>query len=313
MAEFKGENNMQNVKVNEYVLKDPRFNKDRTVVNMSDIHSNVIALTNIIKILKEIKASYIYVPGDTIDSINDPRNEKIIELLKQVANISQTYLSVGNHEMIEVTRENLKRTITEPKNYSDLLTQIAKDTGCTFLLNEFANVDLASDLSLSAINVPFSYYGKKENLEQYKEILGKIKVQMDQNKFNVLLLHSPNSLIQKGKIDKSTDILKNMNLILCGHNHGGLMPTFAQDIIKGHRGLAGPYAKLLQPNAYGIYNEGDTSVLVSNAVTKISDSSEAGQINGILNKIYTPEIDVIHMTQSDEHSLTLKNRSVHKF
>lgn len=304
---------MQNIRVNEYVLKDQRFNKDRTIVNMSDIHSNVVALTNIVKILQEIKASYIYIPGDVIDSTNNPKNEKFIKILKEVASISPTYLSVGNHEMFGVTRTNLKRIITESKNYPDLLVQIAKDTGCTFLLNEFENVDLASDLSLSAINVPFSYYGKKENLEQYKQILEKTKVQMDQNKFNILLLHSPNSLFQKGKIDRSSDIIRNMNLILCGHNHGGLMPTFAQDIIKGHHGLAGPYVKLFQPNAYGIYNEDATSILISNGVTKISEASEAGQINGILNKIYTPEIDVIHMTQSDEHSLTLKNRSVHKF
>ena len=46
---------MQNIRVNEYVLKDPRFNKDRTIVNMSDIHSNVVALTNIVKILQEIR------------------------------------------------------------------------------------------------------------------------------------------------------------------------------------------------------------------------------------------------------------------
>lgn len=252
---------MSNIKVNEYVLKDPRFNKDRTVVNMSDIHSNVVALNNIVKLLEEIKASYIYVPGDTLDSIDNPHNKEIMELLKKVGNISQTFLSVGNHEMCELSYET----------------------------------------------------GKKENLEQYKKLLENVKEKMDENKFNVLLLHSPNSLIQNGKIDRSSDVIRNMNLILCGHNHGGLMPTFAQDILKGHRGLAGPYAKLFQPNAYGVYNEEDTSVLVSNGVTKISATSEAGKINGILNKIYTPEIDVIHMVQSDEHSLKLENRSVRKF
>ena len=181
------------------------------------------------------------------------------------------------------------------------------------MISDFSKINLADDLSVSAVNVPFSYYEKREDLEQYKKLLENVKEKIDENKFNILLLHSPNSLIQNGKIDKSSDVIRNMNLILCGHNHGGLMPTFAQDILKGHRGLAGPYAKLLQPNAYGVYNEEDTSVLVSNGVTKISATSEAGKINGILNKIYTPEIDVIHMVQSDEHSLKLENRSVHKF
>ena len=304
---------MSNIKVNEYVLKDPRFNKDRTVVNMSDIHSNVVALNNIVKLLEEIKASYIYVPGDTLDSIDNPHNKEIMELLKKVGNISQTFLSVGNHEMCELSYETGKKEEVESKNYIDFFIEVAKQTDCIPMISDFSKIDLADDLSVSAANVPFSYYGKKENLEQYKKLLENVKEKMDENKFNVLLLHSPNSLIQNGKIDRSSDVIRNMNLILCGHNHGGLMPTFAQDILKGHRGLAGPYAKLFQPNAYGVYNEEDTSVLVSNGVTKISATSEAGKINGILNKIYTPEIDVIHMVQSDEHSLKLENRSVHKF
>lgn len=304
---------MSNIKVNEYVLKDPRFNKDRTVVNMSDIHSNVVALNNIVKLLEEIKASYIYVPGDTLDSIDNPHNKEIMELLKKVGNISQTFLSVGNHEMCELSYETGKKEEVESKDYIDFFIEVAKQTDCIPMISDFSKIDLADDLSVSAANVPFSYYGKKENLEQYKKLLENLKEKMDENKFNVLLLHSPNSLIQNGKIDRSSDVIRNMNLILCGHNHGGLMPTFAQDILKGHRGLAGPYAKLFQPNAYGVYNEKDTSVLVSNGVTKISATSEAGKINGILNKIYTPEIDVIHMVQSDEHSLKLENRSVRKF
>lgn len=304
---------MSNIKVNEYVLKDPRFNKDRTVVNMSDIHSNVVALNNIVKLLEEIKASYIYVPGDTLDSIDNPHNKEIMELLKKVGNISQTFLSVGNHEMCELSYETGKKEEVESKDYIDFFIEVAKQTDCIPMISDFSKIDLADDLSVSAANVPFSYYGKKENLEQYKKLLENVKEKMDENKFNVLLLHSPNSLIQNGKIDRSSDVIRNMNLILCGHNHGGLMPTFAQDILKGYRGLAGPYAKLFQPNAYGVYNEEDTSVLVSNGVTKISATSEAGKINGILNKIYTPEIDVIHMVQSDEHSLKLENRSVRKF
>ena len=304
---------MSNIKVNEYVLKDPRFNKDRTVVNMSDIHSNVVALNNIVKLLEEIKASYIYVPGDTLDSIDNPHNKEIMELLQKVGNISQTLLSVGNHEMCELSYETGKKEEVETNDYIDFFIEVAKQTDCIPMISDFSKIDLADDLSVSAANVPFSYYGKKENLEQYKKLLENVKEKMDENKFNVLLLHSPNSLIQNGKIDRSSDVIRNMNLILCGHNHGGLMPTFAQDILKGHRGLAGPYAKLFQPNAYGVYNEEDTSVLVSNGVTKISATSEAGKINGILNKIYTPEIDVIHMVQSDEHSLKLENRSVRKF
>lgn len=304
---------MSDIKINEYVLKDPKLTKDRVIINMSDIHSNIEALTNILVILKKIKANYICVPGDIVDSVNDSRNEEIINLLKQIGDVSPTFLSLGNHEMFEIIRINSKVKIIESKDYLNFFTQIAKNTNCKFLLNEFENVDLSTDLSISAINVPFSYYGKKEKLEQYKKILENSKVKIDENKFNILLFHSPNSLIQNGKIDISESVIKSMNLILCGHNHGGLVPTFIQDIMNNHYGLVGPYAKLFQSNAYGIYNEDNISLLISNGVTKISDSSEAAKINKILNKLYIPEIDVIHMKPSKEHSLKLKNRNIYKF
>lgn len=304
---------MEKVTINEYVLKDPKFKEDRTVVNISDIHSNITALSNIEKLLEEIKANYIYIPGDLIDSIDNIHNEEIISLLKKIGNISPTFLSLGNHEMCELSYQKGKKKEIESDKYVEYFDSIMKQTNCISMISDFSKIELSDDLSISAINVPFSYYGKKEKIIQYKKILEGSKEIINKDKFNILLLHSPNSLIQNGKIDKSSEIIKNMNLILCGHNHGGLMPIFAQDLLKGHRGLAGPYAKIFQPNAYGIYNEDDTSVLISNGVTKISSTSEAGKINKILNKIYLPEIDLIHMEQADEHLLKLKNRSIHKF
>ena len=72
---------MEKVTINEYVLKDPKFKEDRTVVNISDIHSNITALSNIEKLLEEIKANYIYIPGDLIYSIDNIHIEEIISLL----------------------------------------------------------------------------------------------------------------------------------------------------------------------------------------------------------------------------------------
>lgn len=304
---------MENIKVNEYVLKNPKIVKNRTIVNISDIHSNVISLIYIKKILEELKANYVFVPGDTFDSVENIQNEEIIALLGEIGNISPTFMSLGNHDMCELSYKTGKKEELESSKYLDLFNKIAKQTKCIPMTSSFSKIVLEEDLIVSAINVPFSYYGKIEQIELYKKILSEIKEKINEAKFNILLLYSPNSLIQHNQIDKSSELIKNMNLILCGHNHGGLVPTFAQDIMNGHRGLAGPYAKLFQPNAYGIYNKDNQSVLISNGVTKISATSEAGKINKILNKIYVPEIDVIHMEESDNHSLSLTNRSIHKF
>ena len=104
-----------------------------------------------------------------------------------------------------------------------------------------------------------------------------------------------------------------MNLILCGHNHGGLVPTFIQDIKKGHTGFVGPNARLIQHNAYGVYSKNDISLLISNGITKISKSSSLRNFSEILSTIYIPEIELIHMKKSDKHSLQLINRHIYKF
>ena len=167
---------MSNIKVNEYILKDPKFNKDRTVVNMSDIHSNVVALNNIVKLLEEIKASYIYVPGDTLDSIDNQHNK---EILKKVGNISQTFLSVGNHEMCELSYSTGKKEEVESKGYIDFFFDVAKNTNCIPMISDFSKINLADDLSVSAVNVPFSYYEKREDVEQYKKLLENVKEKID--------------------------------------------------------------------------------------------------------------------------------------
>ena len=193
----------------------------------------------------------------------------------------------------------------------------------TYILHEFNSIeqDVADIVTknekqkeiINAINMPLSYYEDAESKLSAYKFIKNIKLNVEKSNFNILLSHTPNWIFKNNKEINNLEILKNMDIILCGHNHGGLMPVFLQDIINNHYGLVGPYSKVFQSNAYGIYNEGDTSILISNGVTKISETSPLGKISHILNKIYIPEIDIINMVQSNEHSLKLKKRSVIKF
>lgn len=296
---------MTKIRINNYILESPKLDKSKNIINISDIHSNIEVLKKIRKILEKSTAQddYICITGDIVDTIDDFRNEQMIKELSKIGNISKTFLSLGNHEFIGSDNKKYMCFFNELSSYSD----------CFCLVNEYDSIVLNNNIIINAINMPLSYYEDAESKLSAYKFIKNIKFNVEKSNFNILLSHTPNWIFKNNKEINNLEILKNMDIILCGHNHGGLMPVFLQNIINNHYGLVGPYSKVFQSNAYGIYNEGDTSILISNGVTKISETSPLGKISHILNKIYIPEIDIIHMVQSDEHSLKLKKRSVIKF
>lgn len=302
------------VRFNKYVLQDPRISKDKVIASMSDTHGNIVALRYIMALLLYYKLDYILVPGDTLDTADQPNQEELIYILKKISENYKTVLSLGNHDLFEIEADAFgKSSFISSDKYKEFYEELEKQTNCIALTEDFESVDLDSDLSVNAINLPFSWYDARnhEDPVEFAKFLSKIVPNIDINKFNILLSHTPNPIIQNNKIISYSDIINSMNLILSGHNHGGLVPTPIQDIIGGHRGIIGSYARLLQPNAYGTWTDTDIdrSLIVSNGVTALSGSDP---LRDALNKIYFPEVELIHMTPGDKHTLELVEREVKK-
>ena len=55
---------------------------------------------------------------------------------------------------------------------------------------------------------------------------------------------------------------KNIDLILCGHMHGGLVPKFMRHQDHGG-GIVGPYASILPKHSYGVIEDENTISLTS--------------------------------------------------
>ena len=125
------------------------------------------------------------------------------------------------------------------------------------------------------------------------------------NKFNILLAHSPKGLINNNLIRKDLDYIKDMNLILCGHMHAGLRPIFLRNK-NGHSGLVGPYKTFFPKNAYGLYNNDNSSMIISGGITKLSDSSSG--IIRMFNNLFSSEIELIHLKKGKNHNLNLTKR-----
>lgn len=304
---------MNKLRVNEYTLTSPKIKADKTILNISDLHGNIEALKSIKEYLKKSKIDFITMPGDITDSLVQPGIEEFAEELKSIE--YKNYIALGNHDVSISARP--EDTVDNLDEYS-LFKKMKDFSNGKFVTEDFSHIQVDDDIDLYVINLPKEYYstedlyGKKEVKKSLKECLNKIDNQVNKDKFNILLIHSPNGLVDKNNIIDD-EFIKNINLILSGHNHGGLLPPFFQDIFKNNRGLVGAYEKLFLKPAYGFITDEDTTLFVSNGVTKISDRSPFKFLHPFLKLFYLPEIDLIHMSNSDKHELKLENREIYKF
>ncbi len=218
------------IRVNEYLLENEKINEDKTIACITDVHSNASTLFSIVEVLKQIPLDYIFLVGDTVDCQDEEKKLNLILALNRLNLLAQVYLSMGNHEIYEkdiYLYGKSKKQITE--EYFNFFSMLEKLTSCISLLNEFETTQLDDSIMLNALNVPFYCY-KRETEQNFLKVLSSLDYNIDENKFNILLSHSPNCIINDDKIKYFLET----DLILSGHNHGGLVPTFVQDKLHNH-------------------------------------------------------------------------------
>ena len=297
---------MSKIRINSYVEENPKVKENMRIASISDIHSEVKTLDEIYELLKQIKVDMICMPGDIIDQIHDTRNKDLLLILRKIGTLAKTYISIGNHDICDkgvVYRENEEPNL-------DFFNKLEKASDCTILKEKFESVKHNDNVTINAFNFPLSYYMHDEDERVFNNIITSFNGHIDSNSYNILLSHSPNRLLHDGKIITIMAIINEMNLILCGHNHGCLTPTFIQDKSKKKTGLVGPYRQLLLKNGYGSYYDNKASLIINNGVTKIAKSSSLGNIRKPINKIFIPDVDIINVTKGNKNKLELKNRKL---
>lgn len=298
---------MGKIRVNEYILNNPNIKENTTILNITDTHGNVKALTDILELLKQIKTNYICLPGDILDHIEQENQEEFTNALKKLNDYAKTYISLGNHDL---THKN--KTKEETSNIVNTsFYEYMKDFKGKLFIEEVNEFKINKYMTIYAVNLPREYYSSKDNINEFNKFIERIEINPDENKFNILLIHSPNGITRKKEIIDSK-LTKNMNLILCGHNHGGLTPIWVQDLFKNHLGFVGPYDSFFQNNAYGIWTKDNTNVLVSNGVVKVSDTSPYKDLHDFIRLFFLPEVDLIHLNNSDKNEFYLDKRKVYK-
>lgn len=305
---------MSKIRINLYYLEDPKLTTEKTLISISDIHGNIKVLKRIKEFIDSTKVDYVCIPGDTMDHVEDQHKEKLIQELKDISRITKTIISTGNHELFRLDEKGREVT-THDYSFFD---ELKNTTDCIILTKQVESYQMDDGINVSAINMPHKWYHDKphENKEDFVEFVSNHSYLVDNDLFQILLCHSPNGIIKNNKMIQENKFINQMNLILCGHNHGGLTPYFIQKLLKSHPvGLVGPYMVFLQPAAYGSWTDEtlDRSLILSNGITKLSDTSKLKELATILNNIFIPEFEVIKMAPGNQHCLKLNKRIIKKY
>lgn len=270
--------------------------KNKKIFLISDIHIgtgfNIKKLDKIKKEIEKEMPNYICIPGDIIDNtniINDKENI-IIKFLKDISMNTKVIISLGNHDICKLIRDKEGKRWEYDKR-DDFFNKI-RGIKNVYLLENETYTD--KDICFIGLSLSYEYYKTTgESINVLEKELNALNVKIDKNKYNVLLCHSPHRLTNE--CIKKTKLMKDIDLILSGHMHNGMVHPIMELLWKGNKGIITP-TKELFPKAKitrGRVNLNDKVLIISGGITKLSHSS--AYVISPLNFLYPMNIEIINI------------------
>lgn len=221
------------------------------IAQLSDIHAAEFGDGNaqLIDAVKKARADIIVITGDLID--DDDQLDIIKPLMQKLVGIAPVYYITGNHEWVS---GGLKP-----------LLELLRGTGVTVLQNDYEKLHLGDEsIVLAGIddrNGPADMITPEAFLSQLRD--------EERDPFIVLLVHRNSYLQRYAGLG--------IELVLCGHAHGGLLR------LPFTEGLIGPAREWFPTYTGGVYREGGTAMLVSRGI---------GNHTGVPRFLNNPEVTV---------------------
>ena len=280
-------------------INTDKIDRDRRILSLSDFH---LTEDKGFEHLKEIKSktdmtkiSHIVMPGDIVNDVNELKDNKfrdsVLQALSDFAEDKHVFLSAGNHDQMTLNNKKWQRG-----DYS-LLQETIKQLPKFHLLKNGERITV-NDITYSAFSPDYSYYEdedkERKDLEaesDYEEAFMKNYNAnlFDNNTFNILLTHEPQSII-KLSTKKGSCIQDNTDLVLSGHMHDGMLPHFFKRFC-GNIGIISPQMQLLPKYAHGTVEVGDTTFVINGPVNARVESA-------LINEIYGSNATVVDLVKT---------------
>ena len=224
------------IKVSRYYLSSENISSPFRIVFLSDLHGKEFGKDNarLIKRISGQKPDMIALDGDIFNHDADEKEiNAMCGFIKQCSQIAPVFFSLGNHEAAYLKYRG-----------TGLIDRIT-EAGATVVDTDY--VDTSMKGNPFRIGGYKGYFGSSlmttEDPAQQK-LEGDFFVEFkDTKRFKIMLNHIPTGWLDWHYIDNDS-----IDLVLCGHYHGGIIriPFFEQ-------GLYAPYVGKFPPYTKGMY------------------------------------------------------------
>lgn len=250
----------------------------------SDLHYsdrfNIKILDEIINRIKKLNPDYICIPGDIIEE-SIYGDDILYDFFKALSKKTKVIISLGNHD-ISIFKK--RKQIYKPNNKWFLKLNNLKNV---FVLDNEQLIDNNITFTGYTLAIEDKYY---DNPDRFLNDLKKLNFNLNKENYNILLCHSP-QCISNNKNILNNKFIKEQDLILCGHMHNGMVPSFLDKIFRCNRGFIGPGIKILPKFARGLIRFNKTNLIISKGILKLS--KHAPNILKFFNVFYPFEIEII--------------------
>lgn len=215
------------IAITNYCVNNTKNDAKLKFVVITDLHNKEYGEKNadLAELVKEQNPDFIAVCGDMVNR-GDPDTTKMKDVLEKLSKIAPTYCCLGNHE-----RDNAAKFGTDFKSETN-------STGAVLLDNEYIKFTKNGKSVLIGGMSDYPYYefytpdDDVPSRTLWEEFAEKAK-----NNFTILLHHQPEYIAEDAK-------KTNIDLIVCGHTHGGqIQLPFIGGVIAPNQGLFPKYDK----------------------------------------------------------------------
>lgn len=283
---------MNKIEIHKDIIYNQKINKDITLIHIGDIHFNKKTsdkkLDKIKNAIIDNKPDYLVITGDLIDipavTKDKPTIKRLLVFLTDISNHTKIIISIGNHDVLKTEDFKFFKNLNELKNI--------------YVLNNESYID--ESIYISGFTLPTHYYYNihkqeskevlTEHLQKHKKLTKNLPVFIPK----VSLIHSPFQLSNTEVLTQ----LKEYDLLLSGHTHGGMVPKILNKFFPPNTGIIAPNKSLFPENARGkieknMFNKKIT-IIITSGITKLGEKSAKGLSK--FNFLYNIDINKIIIT-----------------
>ncbi len=240
---------IRSIKITNYTYSNkklPREFNGYKIILLSDLHNCLYNEDKIINTIKKEKPNGVFIAGDiiTYGDKNKLDNIRSLDLVKDISNYSDVYYAPGNHEMGYMLRKN-----KEWLEYEKYMLSTNNDN-IYFLDNKKIKLTIGnSSINIYGLHLADGYYKRFIKKKLDNNVLIKLLDETNTDEFNILIAHNP---------DYFENYMKwGADLVLSGHNHGGLvrLPILG--------GVISPRLRIFPKYDYGFFNIDNSSLILS--------------------------------------------------